>query len=67
MDNEGMLIKGFDELATMASIYNYPYYVDHMVSMGFERAADWIQYEFKVPPVPEKTSMSSMFCVCNKA
>ena len=24
MDNEGMLIKGFDELATLASIYNYP-------------------------------------------
>ena len=54
MDNEGMLIKGFDELATMASIYNYPYYVNHMQKLGFERAADWIQYEFKVPPVPEK-------------
>ncbi len=54
MDNEGMLIKGFDELATMASIYNYPYYVDHMITLGFERAADWIQYEFKVPPIPEK-------------
>jgi hypothetical protein len=59
MDNEGMLIKGFDELATLASIYNYPYYVDHMAEMGFEKAADWIQYEFKVPPIPEKVSRAA--------
>lgn len=54
MDNEGMLIEGFEELATLASIYNYPYYVDHMLNLGFERAADWVQIEIKVPPVPEK-------------
>ncbi len=55
MDNEGMLIKGFEELATLASIYNYPYYVGHMEKMGFEKAADWVQYEFEIPPaIPEK-------------
>ncbi|MCX6241786.1 MAG: hypothetical protein NTX43_08290 [Bacteroidetes bacterium] len=54
MDNEGMLIEGFEELATMASIYNYPYYMEHMQKMGFERAADWVQYEFEMPPIPEK-------------
>lgn len=55
MDNEGMLIKGFDEEATLASIYNYPYYVDHMAFHGFEKAVDWVQYEFKIPPeIPEK-------------
>lgn len=54
MDNEGMLIKGFEELATMASIYNYPYYPIHMEKLGFTRAADWLQMEIKVPPVPEK-------------
>ena len=50
MDNEGMLIKGYDEVATLASIYNYPYYVDHMERMGFAKAADWVQYEFEIPP-----------------
>ena len=25
MDSEGMLIEGFDQLSTMATIYNYPY------------------------------------------
>ena len=55
MDNEGMLIKGFDEVATLASIYNYPYYVEHMEKLGFQKAADWVQYEFTIPPeIPDK-------------
>ncbi|MCX6281077.1 MAG: hypothetical protein NTU51_03875 [Bacteroidetes bacterium] len=54
MDNEGMLIKGFEELATLASIYNYPYYVDHMQKLGFGRAADWVQNEVKMLPIPDK-------------
>ena len=55
MDNEGMLIKGFDEMATLASIYNYPYYVTHMEKLHFEKAADWVQYEFEIPQsIPDK-------------
>ena len=61
MDNEGMLIKGFDELATLASIYNYPYYVDHMEKLGFSKAADWVQYEFEIPPtIPDKVERLSL-------
>jgi hypothetical protein len=61
MDNEGMLIKGFEEMATLASIYNYPYYVDHMEKLGFEKAADWVQYEFEIPPtIPEKVDRLSL-------
>jgi hypothetical protein len=61
MDNEGMLIKGFEELATLASIYNYPYYVDHMEKLGFAKAADWVQYEFDIPPaIPEKVDRLSL-------
>jgi hypothetical protein len=60
MDNEGMLIKGFEEQATLASIYNYPYYPEHMVKLGFEKAADWVQYEFEVPQViPDKVERLS--------
>ena len=60
MDNEGMLIKGFDELATLASIYNYPYYVVHMEKLGFTKAADWVQYEFEISPtIPEKVERLS--------
>ena len=61
MDNEGMLIKGFDELATLASIYNYPYYPVHMEKLGFTKAADWVQYEFEIPPtIPEKVERLSL-------
>jgi hypothetical protein len=60
MDNEGMLIKGFDELATLASIYNYPYYIVHMEKLGFSKAVDWVQYEFEIPPtIPDKVDRLS--------
>jgi hypothetical protein len=60
MDNEGMLIKGFDEEGTLASIYNYSYYPDHMTRLGFEKAADWVQYEFNVPQeIPDKVERVS--------
>ena len=60
MDNEGMLIEGFEELATLASIYNYPYYPVHMEKLGFHKAADWVQYEFDIPPsIPDKVERLS--------
>lgn len=55
MDHEGMLIEGFDEMGTMATIYNYPYYPCHMERMGFAKDVDWVEYRMKVPDtVPEK-------------
>lgn len=55
MDHEGMLIDGFDEMGTMATIYNYPYYPAHMESLGFEKDADWVEFRMTVPDrVPEK-------------
>lgn len=55
MDHEGMLIEGFEEMGTMATIYNYPYYRDHMERMGFVKDADWIEYRIAVPDsIPEK-------------
>lgn len=55
MDPEGMLIEGFDEMGTMATIYNYPYYVKHMERLGFVKDADWIEYRITIPDgIPEK-------------
>lgn len=55
MDPEGMLIDGFEEMGTMATIYNYPYYAEHMERMGFEKDTDWIEFRMKVPDaIPEK-------------
>ena len=49
MDKAGILIKGFDELNTMITWYNYPYYAKHMEELGFEPAATWVEYIIKVP------------------
>lgn len=57
LDAEGMLIEGFDQLSTMATIYNHPYYKDHMEALGFEKEIDWVEYVMKVPKeVPERLS-----------
>lgn len=55
MDAEGMLIEGFDQLSTMATIYNYPYYPVHMEKLGLERSADWVEMKVYIPEaIPEK-------------
>ncbi len=50
MDPEGMLTSGFDQLGTMATIYNYPYYPKHMEQMGdWEKDNDYVEYKLYVP------------------
>jgi hypothetical protein len=55
MDPEGMLVEGFEEMGTIATIYNYPYYPKYMEQNGYEKEVDWVEYEL-VPPqdIPEK-------------
>ena len=55
MDAEGMLIEGFDQLGTMATTYNYPYYPAHLERLGFRKDADWVEYKIYIPDaIPEK-------------
>ena len=55
MDAEGMLVEGFDQLSTMATIYNYPYYQQHVERLGFEKDADWVEYKIYIPDeIPDK-------------
>ncbi|MDE7387629.1 MAG: N-acetyltransferase [Muribaculaceae bacterium] len=55
MDHEGMLVDGFDEMGTMATIYNYPYYPAHMERLGFTPEAEWLEFRMDVPAeVPDK-------------
>lgn len=54
-DAEGMLVEGFDELGTMASIYNYPYYPKHLEKVGYEKDVDWVEFKIYIPDeIPEK-------------
>ena len=57
MDPEGMLIEGFDQLGTMATIYNYSYYPKHIEKLGgFVKDNDYVEYKLIVPKkgIPEK-------------
>ena len=54
-DPEGMLVEGFDQLCTMALIYNHPYYPEHLEAMGFTKEIDWVEYKIFIPKqVPER-------------
>lgn len=55
LDHEGMLVEGFEELSTMATIYNYPYYPEHMKRLGFKKESDWVEFLMEVPDkIPER-------------
>lgn len=49
MDKAGLLIKGFEELNTMITWYNPPYYREHFEKLGFEKANEWVEYKIRIP------------------
>jgi len=53
-DQAGMLIEGFDQLGTAATIYNYPYYPLFMEKAGYTKDVDWVEYKIKVPEMEPK-------------
>ncbi len=60
MDMEGILVEGFEELGTQATLYNYPYYPQLLEKIGFKKDVDWVQHEIKVPKeIPERVKRIS--------
>ena len=54
-DKEGMLVEDFDQLGSMITIYNPPYYPKHLEALGYEKEVDWVQIRINVPEeVPAK-------------
>lgn len=54
-DPEGMLVEGYDRLSTMALIYNYPYYPEHLKQLGYVKETGWVEYRITLPEqMPEK-------------
>ncbi|MBQ6191217.1 MAG: N-acetyltransferase [Bacteroidaceae bacterium] len=54
-DKEGMLVEDFDKLGSSITIYNPPYYPEHLERLGFGKEVDWVQARVKVPAeVPER-------------
>ena len=54
---QGMLVEGYDRLATIASFYNFPYYPKFVERYGFEKDIDFVEYWSTTPKpetIPEK-------------
>ena len=55
LDREGMLVEGFGERATFATIYNHPYYSQYMERLGYAKDIDWVEFLVETPEaIPEK-------------
>lgn len=44
LDNQGLLIEGFDYLPSVASVYHLPYYKKHIEKYGFKKEIDWLEF-----------------------
>jgi GNAT superfamily N-acetyltransferase len=62
LDKAGMLSKGYDKLATMIGLYNFPYYHEHFEKLGFSKANEWVEFYIEVAKeLPEKVIRFSKF------
>jgi len=48
LDTQGLLIEGFDQLQSVASVYHHPYYKEHFETLGFEKENDWLEFQLKL-------------------
>lgn len=54
-NRHGVLIDGFEEVATAYTNYNYPYYQKLIENAGYKTKIDWVESYIKVPDsIPEK-------------
>ncbi|MBQ9989187.1 MAG: hypothetical protein IJP30_05585 [Clostridia bacterium] len=53
LDQEGMLIEGFDRPGMFYTIYNHPYYIEHMEALGFVKDVDWHEFRITIPDKPD--------------
>ena len=51
MEKAGILTSGFEELNTMITWYQYPYYAAHFEQLGYDKQATWVEFKLTIPPV----------------
>lgn len=62
LDHQGVLVEGFEELDMFITIYNSPYYKEHLEKLGFVKEIDWVEYQIIMPtePVEKYTRISKI-------
>lgn len=65
LDPEGLLIEGFAELATIAVLWNPPYYAPNLERLGFTKEVDWVEFEARPPAdgIPERMQKLGEFAL----
>ena len=56
LDRAGLLIGGFEELATVEVQYNYPYYAKLIEARGYEKEVDWLEHRLSAPEKVDQVS-----------
>ncbi|RZJ30484.1 MAG: GTP cyclohydrolase [Flavobacterium sp.] len=54
LDKVGLLTYGFDQIGTMITWYNYPYYVEHLKQLGYVKEKEFIESIFSFSGVNPK-------------
>jgi GNAT superfamily N-acetyltransferase len=56
LDHQGLLVEGFDQLASVASDYHMSYMQGHFDRLGFQKEIDWLEFRITFPEaLPEKS------------
>jgi hypothetical protein len=48
LDSQGLLVEGFDHLASIGSVYHLPYYHQLLELRGYEKEIDWLEFRLTV-------------------
>ncbi|MBN3035641.1 MAG: GNAT family N-acetyltransferase [Bacteroidales bacterium] len=55
LDNQGLLIEGFEYLPSVASTHNHPWYARHLERLGYDKENDWVEFRlFLAKEIPDK-------------
>ena len=46
LDKVGVLTEGFDQIGTMITWYNHPYYAEHFEKLGFQTEKEYVENKF---------------------
>lgn len=67
LDPEGMLTDGYDQLSTLCTIYNHPYYPEHMARLGLEKETGWVERKVFIPRGEHAANNTKYFRIAEMA
>ncbi len=55
LDSQAVLVEGFDQMPSVASVYHHEYYHRHIERLGYLKHKDWIEFRLQLDAeMPEK-------------